>query len=573
MTGLLYGIGRFCSRHHRAVIAVWVIAVIALALVGRAAGDQTNDNLSLPGTGSTDATDLLEARLPDQAYGSNPIVVQAPSGKLTDSKYKQAVDDAVTSLNKAPHVIKAVNPLSSGSSSLLSKDQTIAQIPVTLDIGPADLDKDEAQEIIDAADPAKDAGLKVAAGGYLGQAVSKPETHSSEVVGLTAAVIILLFAFGSAAAMVLPIISAVLGLISSLAIIRLIGHLAEVPTVAPTLATMIGLGVGIDYALFLVTRHKLQLKDGMEMEESVARATATAGGAVVFAGTTVVIALCSLVAAGIPLVSTMGYTAAVAVAVAVVAAVTLLPAMLGALGPRIDSLRVHLGKTHPDDHEPHGWRRWAGGVARRPWGSMIAAAAVLIVLAVPALNLHLGQNDVGAMSEDTTARQAYDLISEGFGPGQNGPLLVAIKLGSPAKNDQSQLDDVNKQAQQQQAAVESGQAKPPSQSDQQKQADQKKFLESPASDPRLQTLKSDIEKTPGVKSVSEPVLDKKGDAGIMTAIATTAPSSNQTEDLVDDLRDNVIPKATKGTDLDVSLGGRRRATSTWRSGSATSCRR
>ena len=132
--------------------------------------------------------------------------------------------------------------------------------------------------------------------------------------------------------------------------------------------------------------------------------------------------------------------------------------MLGALGPRIDSLRVHLGKTHPDDHEPHGWRRWAGGVARRPWGSMIAAAAVLIVLAVPALNLHLGQNDVGAMSEDTTARQAYDLISEGFGPGQNGPLLVATKLGTPAKNDQSQLDDLNKQAQQQQAAVEAGQA-------------------------------------------------------------------------------------------------------------------
>ena len=169
----------------------------------------------------------------------------------------------------------------------------------------------------------------------------------------------------------------------------------------------------------------------MDMEESTARATATAGGAVAFAGTTVVIALCSLVAAGIPLVSTMGYTAAVAVAVAVVAAITLLPAMLGALGPRINSLRVHLGRTHPDDHEPHGWRRWAGGVARRPWASMVAGVAVLVVLAVPALNLHLGQNDVGAMSKDTTARQAYDLISEGFGPGQNGPLLVAVQAREP----------------------------------------------------------------------------------------------------------------------------------------------
>ncbi len=578
MTGLLYRLGRFCSRHHRVVIALWIVGVLALALLGRAAGDQTNDNLTLPGTGSTKATDLLEERLPNQAYGSNPVVVHARSGKLTDSKYDKAVGDAVDSLNKAPHVIKAVNPLSGGGTAALSKDATIAYIPTTLDLGPADLTKEQAQDIIDAADPASDAGLQVEAGGYLGQAVSKPETHSSEIVGLSAAVIILLFAFGTATAMFLPIVSAVLGLISALAIIRLLGHVAEVPSVAPTLATMIGLGVGIDYALFIVTRHKLQLNEGMDMEESTARATATAGGAVAFAGTTVVIALCSLVAAGIPLVSTMGYTAAVAVAVAVVAAITLLPAMLGALGPRINSLRVHLGRTHPDDHQPHGWRRWAGGVARRPWASLVAGVAVLLVLAVPALNLHLGQNDIGAMSKDTTSRQAYDLISEGFGPGQNGPLLVAVQLGSPAKPDQKKLDDFNKQAQEQQdqqqqqvqqatqqgiaqglspdeAQAQAEQKAQPSKSDQQKQADQKKQLESPASDPRLQTLRSDIAKTSGVKSVSQPVVDKKGDAAILTATATTAPSSRKTEDLVDDLRDTVIPKAVKGTDLSVSLGG------------------
>ena len=546
MTGPLYHLGRACSRHHRLVIALWVVAVIALAGLGRAAGDQTSDNLSLPGTGSTEATDLLESKLPNQAYGTNPIVFKSSDGKLSDSKNTKAVDDAVKSLDKQDHVIKAVNPLTGGGGALVSKDGTIAYSPVSLDLGPADLDKETAQEIIDAADPASDAGLEVEAGGYLGQAVSKPETHSSEVVGLTAAVIILLFAFGSAAAMLLPIISAVLGLISALAIIRLLGHLVEVPSVAPTLATMIGLGVGIDYALFIVTRHKLQLKDGMEMEESVARATATAGGAVAFAGTTVMIALCSLAFAGIPLVTTMGYTAAVAVVVAVIAAVTLLPAMLGALGPRIDSLRVHLGGTHPDDHQAHGWRHFATGVAKRPWRSMIAATLVLVVLAVPARNLELGQNDVGALSEDTTARKAYDLISEGFGPGQNGPLLIATQLGTPAKNDQKSLDDLNKQEQQQQL-----QGKQPTQ----QQADQKKFLESPASDTRLQTLKSDIAKTKGVKSVSEPVLDKKGTTAILTAIPTTAPSDQATEDLVDNLRDNVIPKAVKGTSLDVSIGG------------------
>ncbi len=542
------------------MIAIWLIAVIALAAAGRAAGDQTNDNLSLPGTGSTDATDLLEKRLPDQAYGSNPVVLRAKTGKLTESKNKTAIGDAVKSLDKAPGVIKAVNPLTGGGGALISKDQTIAYIPVTLSIGPADLDKDEAQEIIDAASPAKDAGLQVEAGSYLGKAVSKPETHSSEVIGLTAAVIILLFAFGTATAMLLPIISAVLGLISALAIIRLLGHVAEVPSVAPTLATMIGLGVGIDYALFIVTRHKLQLKEGMEMEESVARAAATAGGAVAFAGITVVIALCSLAIAGIPLVSTMGFTAAVAVVVAVIAAVTLLPAMLGALGPRIDSLRVKLGRTHPDDHEPHGWARFATAVAKRPWSSMVAATLVLVLLAVPALNLELGQNDVGALSESTTARKAYDLISEGFGPGQNGPLLIATKLGTPAKNDQKSLDDLNKKQQEEQQKQAQAKAlgqpvKPPSKSDQQKQADQKKALESPASDPRLQTLQKDISKTKGVKSVSPPVVAKQGTAAILTAIPTTEPSSNATEDLVNRLRDDVIPKAVKGTDLDVTVGG------------------
>src|SRR4051795_1248190 len=183
--------------------------------------------------------------------------------------------------------------------------------------------------------------------------------------------------------MLLPIVSAVIGLACALSIIRLLEHVLEVPGVAATLATMIGLGVGIDYALFIVTRHKLQLKEGMDLRESIARATATAGGAVVFAGFTVVIALCSLAVAGIPLVTTLGFTAAIAVVVAVCAAATLLPAMLGALGPRIDSLSTHRGKAHPADAEPHGWRRWAERVSARPWNAEIAAMLVLFVLALP----------------------------------------------------------------------------------------------------------------------------------------------------------------------------------------------
>ena len=288
-------------------------------------------------------------------------------------------------------------------------------------------------EVLDAAQPARAAGLHTSVGSYVGQQLSKPSTEISEAIGLAAAVIILLFAFGTATAMMLPIGSAVIGLACSLSIIRLLEHVIEVPGVASTLATMIGLGVGIDYALFIVTRHKLQLAEGMELRESIARATATAGGAVVFAGFTVVIALCSLAFAGIPLVSTLGFTAAIAVVVAVCAAATLLPAMLGALGPRIDSLRVQLGKTHPDDNEPHGWRRWANAVAARPWRSAIAALVVLIVLALPIFQLELGQNDISALPKDTTSRQAYEGLTKGFGPGVNGPLLIASEFTTSAE--------------------------------------------------------------------------------------------------------------------------------------------
>ena len=571
MTGPLYHVGRFCARHHWLLIAVWIAGAIAIAMAGRAAGDRTSDNLILPGTGSTKASDVLEARLPEQAYGSNPLVLRTASGKLTDKANKQAVDQTVKDVRNTPHVNRAVNPLDKDGAPFLSKDKTIAYVPVTLDVGQADLQKDEAQAILDAGDAAKKAGIAVSLGGYAGQQLSKPDTGASDLIGLAAAVVILLFAFGTATAMALPIVTAILGLVSALSLIKVLGLLTDVPTVAPTLATMIGLGVGIDYALFIVTRHKLQLREGMEMGESIARATATAGGAVVFAGTTVVIALCSLYFAGIPLVTKLGYTAAVAVVVAVLGATTLLPALLGALGPRINSLRVKLGRTHPDDHKPHGWERWARGVARRPWLSLVAATALLVVLALPMLNLHLGQSDTGALPASTTARQAYDGLGKGFGDGTAGPLLVAAELGKPAKPDQKNLDKIKnqqKQLQQKQQQIEQGallqgatqqqaqaEAKQQTQAQSNQLAQKKKEAESPATDPRLTQLSDAIAKADDVKSVSPPVLDKKGTAAVYTVIAGSAPSDDATTDLVNRLRSTTIPAATKGTDVNAWVGG------------------
>ena len=306
-----------------------------------------------------------------------------------------------------------------------------------LGVGPGELTEEQAEAVLDAAEPAKRAGLETSVGAYVGQQLSKPDTGISDAIGIAAAIVILLFAFGTATAMVMPIGSAIIGLAISLSVIRLLENVVEVPSVAATLATMIGLGVGIDYALFIVTRHKLQLGEGMELRESIARATATAGGAVVFAGFTVVIALCSLAFAGIPLVSTLGFTAAIAVVVAVCAAATLLPAMLGALGPHINSLRVPFGNSGPDDSEPHGWRRWARGVASRPWRSALAALAVLVVLALPIFQLELGQNDLSALPKSTTARQNYDSMTKGFGPGVNGPLLITSKFQTAEEAERS----------------------------------------------------------------------------------------------------------------------------------------
>jgi putative drug exporter of the RND superfamily len=509
MTGPLYAIGRFCSRHHYPVIGLWLVLAIALVLIGQAGGSKTSENLTLPGTDSTIATELLEDNLPEQAYGSNPLTLEAPTGhKLTEPKYSAAVAETVAKLEAQGDVNSATNPLTPQGANFLSKDRQIAYIPVVLGVGPGEMDEEKAQRILDAAQPARAAGLHTAVGSYVGQQLSKPSTEVSEAIGLTAAVIILLFAFGTATAMMLPIVSALIGLACALSIIRLLEHVLQVPGVASTLATMIGLGVGIDYALFIVTRHKLQLADGMELQESIARATATAGGAVVFAGFTVVIALCSLAFAGIPLVSTLGFTAAVAVVVAVAAAATLLPAMLGALGPRINSLSIHRGKADAADAEPHGWRRWAERVAAQPWIATIVAMVVLVVLALPIFQLELGQNDISALPKDTTSRQAYDSLNKGFGAGVNGPLLVASEFESPGEAQKV-----------------------------------------------LPGLEKSIDGAADVEAVSEPTLDKKGTVAVFTVLSRSEPWADATVELVEGLRETTIPQALKGTQARSYVGG------------------
>ena len=509
MTGALYRLAGFCARRRFLVLGAWIVIAVALVAFSHRLGDNTNDNLSLPGTDSQKATDTLHKSFPDQAHGTSPIVLHARSGKLTDSKYATAVNQSAADVAKAPNVASVVNPLTSQGASTLSQDKTTGYLSVTLSASPGSLSVEDVQKIIDGAHPAQAAGLQVETGGQLGTKVSKPSTESSELIGIIAAMIILTLTFGTVVAMVLPILTAIFGLLSTLAIIRLLGHVATVPTVAPTLATMIGLGVGIDYALFIVTRHLRGLRDGLELRESIARATATSGGAVFFAGCTVTIALVSLAVAGIPLVTTLGLMAGIAVVIAVLAALTLLPALLAISGTHINALRV---RTPPTEEQARQglWAKWAADIARFPVLAGLVALAILIPLMIPLLSLNLGQQDTAALSTSTTARKAYDLISSHFGPGVNGPLLIAVSLGKPASS---------------------------------------------PSDPRLATLQKDVSSTTGVAATTPIQLDKAGTTAYFNAISKHGPAEDPTTTLVKHLRSTTIPSAEKGTDMKADVGG------------------
>jgi uncharacterized membrane protein YdfJ with MMPL/SSD domain len=453
----LYRLGLFTAHHRWIVTAAWIAAVIVLAASFRAVGGNTSNNLKLPGTDSQAATDLLAERFPPQQNGSNPIVFHTRDGKVTAAANEAAIKRSHQAIKALQHVSSAPSPFGQKHAAQISKDERTAFIPVLLDVGSAELTEQIASSVVDAAAPAREAGMEVAAGGSIGSELSEPETESSEVVGLTVAMVILAFTFGTLVAMGMPIASAIVGLVAGLSLIGLLANVVTVPSIGPTLATMIGLGVGIDYALFLVSRYRSERAEGRPTDEAVAIAVATSGTAILFAGSTVVIALVTLFIAGIPLVTSLGYSAAFAVVTAALAAITWLPALLSIAGRHIDSLRVP-AFLRPAAKPPGAgaWAAWGRFVTSHPWRCIALTMAVLLPLIVPVFSLELGQEDVGATPKSTTERKAYDLMASGFGVGYNGPLIVAVAVKPPAKADPEVVQQ-EKQAKSLQAKLESEQ--------------------------------------------------------------------------------------------------------------------
>ncbi|MTE19916.1 MMPL family transporter [Streptomyces sp. TRM43335] len=490
MATLLYRLGRFAFRRRGLVALLWVVV---LAVAGGAAAASTStasSSISIPGTEAQKAFELLEERFP----GSSPdgataqVVFQAPDGeKITDPENRAAVGEVVAEISEGSQVQQAVDPFQARA---VSPDGTIAYSQVSYETNAFELTDDSREALKAAAEDGRQAGLTVEIGGDALATI--PETGSAEVIGVIIAAVVLLVTFGALVAAGLPLITALIGVGISVSVITALTGVLDLDNTTPILATMIGLAVGIDYALFIVSRYRAELAEGRKPLDAVGRAVGTAGSAVVFAGLTVVIALVCLAVVDIPILTKMGLAAAGAVVLAVLVALTLIPALLGLAGKRVLPRKQRSlgdGEAAAPKDKPGAGIRWARLVLRRPVAVLLAGVVGLGLIALPASDLELALPDNGSQPTSTTQRRAYDLIAQGFGPGTNGPLVVTV--------DARGSDDP-------QAAAE-----------------------------RTAGAVRELE---GVAAVTPATFNEAGDTAMINVIPTSAPSSTATEDLVHDIR-------------------------------------
>jgi len=509
MAAILYRLGHLAVRRRRAMIAFWVVVLVGIGVLNGALGGKTTNSVSTPGTESQKAFDLLNARFPAQSGSTAQLVFAAPVGQnLTSGPDATAIAHVLTTIRTQPGVVSVTDPV---QSSAVSRDGRIAYAQVRFDTTAGQVTGPQVAALENAARTVQTTGVRVEFGGEVISAHSRSATSTSESVGLLVAIVVLLMAFGSVLAMGVPIITALIGVGIGMSGIGVLSAATNLSSSAPILATMIGLAVGIDYALFIVTRHRQNLNAGLSVEESAARANATAGGAVVFAGMTVVIALASLTVVGIPFLTAMGVAAAGTVAIAVAIAVTLMPALLGAIGHHIDRFKVpglnaHTG-TGPDAHHTLS-ARWARNVTRRPGVALAAGVALMAVLAVPLLGLRLGMTDAGSDPPGSTTRHAYDLLGTGFGPGFNGPLTLVVDLTHSTDRPAALTELIN-------------------------------------------AVRADTD----IVTVSPADLNPTGNTAVLTAVPASGPSSAATVSLVNRLRHGTIPPVESATGTVVRVTG------------------
>ncbi len=503
-------LARWCFRHRFAVLLLWLAALVGLGFVSNQMGTGFKDSFALPGTESTKALSLLQAAFPTQAGESDTIVWHVRQGSVKDPAVAQPITAMLDKVAHAPRVAAVTSPYTPQGAAQISADGQTAYASVHLTTLGRRVPKADIQNIVDIATSARTDALQVELGGNAIQVSNQASLSFTEFVGVVAAGIVLFIAFGSLLSMALPLITALISLVGASFAIDLLSHATTIPQLAPTFAALIGLGVGVDYALFVVTRHRNGLKAGLNPEESVVRALNTSGRAVIFAGLTVCAAMLGLYALGLGFLNGLGVAAALMVLVNIVAAITLLPALLRIMGMRVLSRRERrrLAEEGPHDVHTRGfWPRWAGFLQRRPKLLAPVALAIMVLLTLPVLKLHLGTADQGNDPASTTTRKAYDLLAGAFGPGFNGPLQLVGEVHSAA--------------------------------DQQ----------------ALAGLAQQVRTAPGVKTAFALPTQPGAAIGIIQVVPTTSPQDVKTEKLIDRLRHDVIPQAERGTTLKVYVGG------------------
>jgi len=517
-------LARWCSAHRRLVVVLWVVVFLAALGISGAVGTQYGNNFSLPGTDSQRAADLLSGGFRAQAGDVDQIVFHTTGGTLAAPAARARVEAILAKVAALPHVDSVVSPYVSGSHAI-SRDGTIGFATVTFDERANVLPVPAVTRVVDTARAGGKPTLQVELNGQaIEQAINRSVSYTF-AVGIGAAIIVLLISFGSLLAMGLPIATALLGLGTGFGLIGLLSRVASMPDFAGELALMIGLGVGVDYALFILTRYReAYRRNGHDVGAAVGEAMNTAGRAVIFAGTTVVIALMGMFALGVGLLNGLAIAAALAVLLVLAASLTLLPALLTFFGPRIgrpgvlarrrgaaaakagDMPGTAAAATSRDERSTF-WTRWIVAIQRRPWAALLASTVLMLTLAAPALALRLGNTDAGNDSTSQTTRRAYDLLAKGFGQGFSGPLLIAAELPhARGTAPLAQLGDA-------------------------------------------------VRNTPGVALVGATRISPSGRVATISAYPTTSPQSRATEQLVKHLRADVIPALARRTGMTAHVGG------------------
>jgi putative drug exporter of the RND superfamily len=496
------------TTHRRTVILGWVAALVLIAFAAGSAGSAFSENFSLPSSDSQRAVDLLENRFPAQSGETATIVFRAEGGADSPA-VERTMTAAFAKIEQVPHVSEVASPYAGDGAGAIGEDGEVAYATVQFDEHGDQIGKDNVERVIEIAQGAAGPGLEVELGGQPIEETQQEEGDTSFAIGLLAAIVILLFTFGSVVAMGLPILTALFALGVGLSLVTLGTHVFDTADFATQLAAMIGLGVGIDYALFILTRFRNGLDEGLEPRPAAVKAIDTAGRAVLFAGLTVIISLLGMLLLGVTFLYGVAIAAALAVAMTMIASLTLLPALLALAGHRVDRLRIPgLGKRRPlAELHASRWYRWSATIQRHPVVAMLLSGGLLIVLCIPVLSLRLGSSDAGSDPAGTTTRQAYDLLAEGFGPGFNGPFTVVAKL--PEKGE----------------------------------------------DAVLVTLRRRFESDPGVAGVTPPTLNPSKEVGLIQVYPTTSPQSEATTDLLHRIRDETIPPLAQRTHAAVYVGG------------------